>query len=117
MANYSFKTTNLPEPIDGVIERHNFTQGTPHTKIYEGYSGLTFRMCNLLNCDVPAGSIIEDCLRLHVSYCSHLYPEWLAEGYISECAENCEHVTHIDNVTIDGVVVDQNYSYEDKGVA
>ena len=117
MANYSFKTTGLPEPIENVVEGHNFTQGTPHTPIYAGYTGLTFRNCNLLNCDVPAGSVIEHCNRSQVSFCSHLHTEWLTPGYISACAANCTHLTVTDTVTIDSVAVDTNYSYEDKGVA
>lgn len=112
MGNYSFKTTGLPEPVNGVVEGHNFTQGAPHTAIYAGQTGLTFRRCNLLNCDVPAGSTIEDCLGpVHTSFCSHLYPQWCEKGYITECAENCSHLTVTDIVTIDGVVVDSNYTY------
>ena len=117
MGNYAFKTTGLPDPVDGVIEGHNFTQGAPHTKIYEGQTGLTFRNCNLLNCDVPSGSVVESCLSCHVSFCSHLHPEWFWRGYISECAENCSHVTAYDTVTIDSQSIHTNYSYEDKAVA
>lgn len=115
MGNYSFKTTGLPEPVNGVIEGHNFTQGAPHTAIYAGQTGLTFRNCNLLNCDVPDGSIIEGCLKCHVSFCSHTHPEWLALGYISECATDCTHKTTTDTITIDGVSVDTHINYEDKG--
>ena len=117
MGNYSFKTKDLPKPDEkGVIEGHNFTQGNPHTKIYEGVKGLTFRNCNLINCDVPVDSIVDNCLTCHISFCSHTRPDMLAKGAISECAENCDHVVTIDNVTIDGVVVDTNYTYEDKAV-
>lgn len=116
MGNYSFKTTGLPEPVDGLIEGHNFTQGTPHTSIYEGYSGLTFKNCNLVNCDVPVDSVFISCGTKQISFCSHLHLSWFNRGFISECGENCVHVTHIDNVTIDGVIVDSNYVYEDKAV-
>lgn len=117
MANYSFKTTGLPEPVNGVVEGHNFTQGNPHTKIYEGYTGLTFRNCNLANCDVPADATVISCNRGHISFCSHLHPKWTEKGILTQCVENCSHVIHVDNVTIDGVVVDTNYSYADQGVS
>ena len=114
MANYSFKTNNLPEPVNGIIEGHNFVQGNPHTAIYEGYNGLTFKNCNLTNCDVPVDSTVESCLRVQVSFCSNLHPEWLAHGYIYPCVVDCSHRTIVDTVTIDGVVIDTNYTYEDK---
>ena len=114
MGNYSFKTTGLPEPVGGVIEGHNFTQGTPHTPIYTGYTGLTFRNCNLMNCDVPVDSIIEYCLHAQTSFCSYLHQGWLDNGYITQCAIDCQHRTIVDTVTIDGVTVDTNYTYEDK---
>jgi len=119
MGNYSFKTAGLPEPVNGIVEGHNFTQGVPHTTIYEGQTGLTFRNCNLLNCDVPADSIIDSCLRSQVSFCSHLHEPWLTVGYISACITSCSHLTVTDMVTIDGVAIDTNpnYTYEDTGVA
>jgi hypothetical protein len=117
MGNYSFKTTGLPEPVNGVVEGHNFTQGVPHTAIYAGQTGLTFRNCNLMNCDVPVGSIVEHGLRSQVSFCSHLHDRWLEKGHISECAADCSHRTGVDTVTIDGVAVHTNYTYEDKVVA
>ncbi len=117
MANYSFKTTGLPEPVNGVVEGHNFTQGAPHTKIYEGQAGLTFRNCNLLNCDVPGDAVVEGYTPCHISFCSHQHPEWLSRGFISECATDCTHRTIVDTFTIDGVAIDTHSTYEDKGVA
>lgn len=113
MGNYSFKTAGFPEPINGVVEGHNFLQGVPHTKIYDGYSGLIFRNCNLTNCDVPADSVLEHCLRVQVSFCSHLHEAWLKRGFISECSENCSHVVGFDEILIDGKNIVSNYSYED----
>ena len=116
MSNYSFKITGLPEPVDGVIEGHNFTQGIPHTVIYAGQTGLTFRNCNLTNCEIPEDSIVigSSYPRL-VSYCSHNHPEWLVAGYIPECATNCVHLTSTDSITIDGVVVDtESYYFDNK---
>jgi hypothetical protein len=117
MGNYSFKTTGLPDPVNGIVEGHNFTQGIPHTKIYKGMSGLTFKNCNILNCDVPVGSVIEYCNTGHMEICSHLYPRWAEKGYISSCADDCSHRTIVDTITVDGVAVDTNYTYEDKVVA
>ena len=115
MANYKF--VSLPDvPNDSVFERSNFMRGVPHTSIFSGKTGLVFRNCNLTNCELPVGTITEDCLKTHVSFCSHLHPEWLEKGYILECASDCTHRTVVDTVTIDGVVVDTNYTYEDKGV-
>jgi hypothetical protein len=116
MGNYSFKTTGLPEPVNGVVESHNLLQGKPHTKIYNGVSGLTFRKCNLTNCDLPVDAVVDDCLIGHVSFCSHLHEKWAEKGLIDQCSENCEHISEIDTVTIDGVVVDTVYQYADKVV-
>ncbi len=118
MGNYSFKTTGLPEPVNGVVEGHNFTQGVVDTEIYTGQTGLTFRNCNLTNCKIPPDAIVEGSkYPRKVSYCSHNHPSWLEKSYIAECSTNCSHVVTIDNVTIDGVVVDQNHTYEDKAVS
>jgi hypothetical protein len=115
MANYSFKS-ELPEPVNGVVEGHNLLQGNPHTKIYEGVSGLTFKKCNLTNCDIPPDAIKDDCCHGHVSFCSHLNLRWLVKGFIDQCPENCVHVVSTDSITIDGIVVDTIYHYEHLGV-
>lgn len=114
MGNYSFKTTGLPEPVNGVVEGHNFTQGVPHTAIYSGYTGLTFRNCNLCNCDVPGDSTIISCNTGQVSFCGNIHINWAEKGVIPSCAENCSHVTDYDTITIDDVSVDTNYAYTDE---
>jgi hypothetical protein len=116
MGNYSFKNTVLPEPVNGVVDGHNFTQSVPNTSIYDGYTGLTFLNCNLTNCEVPVGSVVigSKYPRL-VSYCSHNNPKLVIHG-LPECAVECEHLIITDSVTIDSVVVDTNYTYEDKAV-
>lgn len=58
-------------PADTEYVLCNFTQRVPDTTgpnpvgvdMFPGYSGpvMTFRNCNLINCEVPAGSIIENC--------------------------------------------------------
>jgi hypothetical protein len=116
MANYSFKEP--PNAENGAtIEGHNLLRGAPHTAIYEGVTGLTFRGCNMINCVVPEDAVIDSCLMVQVSFCSHNHPKWLEKGYISECASDCEHRTMVDTITIDGTVVDTVNHYEDKAVA
>jgi hypothetical protein len=58
-------------PADTEYVQCNFTQHVPDTSganpvgvdMFPGYSGptMTFRNCNLVNCKVPAGSVIENC--------------------------------------------------------
>jgi hypothetical protein len=58
-------------PADTEYVQCNFTQHVPDTSganpvgvdMFPGYSGpaMTFRNCNLVNCKVPSGSIIENC--------------------------------------------------------
>lgn len=110
MANYAF-TRKVPLPAipeDKTFEYFNFTQKLPHTKIFEGITGLIFKNCNLLNCDIPADAITESCLRIHVEYCANLHPEFEAEE------ENCPHVIDIDEIYDEGVLVETIYHYKDK---
>ena len=114
MANYSFLTKKkLPDvPENKVFEDINFVQKTPHTKIYDGVKGLTFRKCNLNNCDLPEDAIEDDCGHIHVSYCSHEHPDW----GLPECGVECEHLTNTDVIEIDDKVIETVYHYKDKAV-
>jgi len=103
--------------VNGVVEGHNFTQGVPHTAIYAGQTGLTFRNCNLLNCDVPTGSVVEKCLISQVSFCSHIHDYWHGRGFIPTCVTDCTHKTVTDTMTIDGVAIYTHITYEDKAVS
>ena len=111
-----FKDVNykrsLPADVQNgdVFEGCNIAQLYTHTEICPDMAGLTFQGCNLLNCDVPADSTIEDCLTVHKSFCSHLHPDF---GLSPECIENCSHVVDTDEVWIDSVLVDTTYHYED----
>lgn len=95
--NYKFVTPSCGE--DDVFEDCNIAQKEPHTAIGSDISGLSFKGCNLFNCDIPEDAIVEDCLVIQKSLCSHLHPNI----GLSECAENCEHVVSTDP-----------YEYEDK---
>lgn len=94
----------------GAFEECNFAQLLPHTAILTGKTGIKFTRCNLLNCDVPAGSVVEDCLTVHIDRCANL-PQNADIGLPAEDA-NCRHVVATDTVSIDGVVVETIYQYE-----
>lgn len=92
-------------PSDGeTIEDCNFCQPTPWTPIAVGVTGLTFRDCNLVNCDLPADSVVENCNVVQVS------------RHTDECAVDCEHLTSSEDIIVDGVVVDTLRQYEDRMV-
>jgi len=93
------------------FEQCNFTQVDPHTDILVGYTGLTFKSCNLMNCVLPVGATKDGCLHLHRSFCTHLHPTKV--GTSGVCAENCSHVTSTDEVIIDSQAVATIYHYTD----
>ena len=109
--NFSYKS---PPCFDGDVFDHcNLAQAIPHTPICVGKTGLIFRECNLSNCDVPVGSVVENCNVHQVSFCTHLHPEAIADG-VTACSDNCEHVVSIDEIVVEGVVIDTVYTREDK---
>ena len=117
MANYSFGINPLPEIENGhTFTGDNFLQRQPHTKIFEGKTGLRFINCNLTNCDIPADSECIGCGPKHTSFCTNLNPYLIEIGF-APCAENCAHVTNTDSVTVDGVLVDTIYTYQNLVVA
>jgi hypothetical protein len=90
-----------PQFEDGqVVEGWNLTQLNPHTKIGEGVKGLTFKNCNLLNCDVPKDAKVIDCLTVQKDFCSHNHPDWVEKG-IEACGEDCKHYKKTEEETID----------------
>jgi len=113
--NSKLGTAPLPFSSGDVIEEWNLMQLNPHTVICSGVLGLTFYRCNLVNCDVPEDAIVQNCLHLHKSFCSHLHPDKVDFG-LSECDELCSHVTDIDEVIIDNELVDTIYTYSDMRV-
>jgi len=111
LKQYSFTD---PDCSDGdTFEQCNLSQLVPGTEICEGKIGLTFRQCNLVNCLVPVGSIIERCNTTQVSRCSHLHPEWVERG-LAECAVDCSHVIEVETVEVAGVPSDMIYTREDE---
>lgn len=117
MANYAFTSRNpLPESKSGeVFENLNFTQMLPNTEIFTGVTGLVFKNCNLTNCKLPDDAKAESCLRVQIEFCSNLHPKWTDKG-LSACGINCSHVVNIDEIRIDGALIDTIYDYEDKVV-
>lgn len=86
--NYAYKN---PECSDGeTFEYCNFTQLVPNTELFEDKTGLTFNNCNLINCKVPADSVIKDCNTAQIERCSHNHPELLKRG-LKQCTVDCKH--------------------------
>ncbi len=116
MANYSFGIHSIPVVENGhTFKGDNFLQLLPHTRICEGVTGLKFINCNLTNCDIPLDATHEGGTPYHVEWCSNVHPKWVDHG-LTPCATVCPHVVSVDKITIDSVVVDQVYYYEDKVV-
>jgi len=92
----------LQPPIlaDGdVIEHSNLCQLLPHTAL----TGLrdraiTLRRCNLINVQLGPVWILENCNVTQIEFCAHLHSEM---GLTPE-PEDCQHLTSIDVVDIDG---------------
>ena len=85
------------------LDRCNLSQLVPHTVVCSGITGLTFRGCNLVNCDVPGDAVVEHCNTAQISRCAHLHPEW-ADALPAE-AENCPHVVDTDTIEPGGITV------------
>jgi hypothetical protein len=119
MPNYAW-TTGKPLPVvdnGSTIEGWNLCQKLPHTKIFEGVTGLTFRGCNLINCDVPPDATVIDCNRGQMEWCGNANPKLVERGILAACPEVCSHVNGTDRVSIDGVLVETLYQYENKAVS
>lgn len=114
MANYAFMTgRTFPKIQNGhVFTGDNFIQKEPNTEILAGYTGLKFINCNLTNCKLPEDAITEGTNPKQRSFCSHVHERW----GLDECVEECEHVVDVDEIYIDGLLVDKIYSYTDKAV-
>lgn len=101
------RLVNFKPQSGDVIESCNLAQLQPHTPVGLGVAGLTYRNCNLVNCDVDG--IVEHCNTTQISRCGNLH-----DGY--DCAVDCEHVTSSESISVDGVLIDTLYEYADKVV-
>ncbi len=113
--NYSRGSIKNINPENGdTFEGCNFAQTKPHTKIFEGVTGLIFIKCNGRNCDPDKGSVIIKGVWTHKTLCSHRHIKLLELGEITKCKTECEHVqTDPDEIIIDGVSLGKNYVYKD----
>jgi len=68
----------------------NLTQAQMDTPICVGKTGLTFIRCNLINCIVPADSVVQDCNTAKKDFCTNEMPH-LKGKLKSDCPENCKH--------------------------
>lgn len=105
--NFSFQDPPCSE--GDVFEHCNVMQLQPATAICVGVAGLTFRHCNLVNCQVPGDATVEHCNAAQISRCAHLHKKWELPAE----PDNCPHVTSTDEVWIDGLLVDTTYHRED----
>lgn len=114
MSNYAFMTgRTFPKIQNGhVFTGDNFIQKEPNTAIFVGITKLKFINCNLTNCKLPEDTIVEGTFLKQRSFCSHIHPRW----ELNECPDNCEHVVDVDEIIIDGTVIDTIYYYADKVV-
>ena len=111
MANYSFKEPGDAIPDGSVIDSGNFSQLVPGTEIMVGKI-LTINGGNFTNVQVQPEWTVNGGNWTQVSRCSNLHPNWVAKG-LAECPVECEHMTEKDEIFIDGILVDTNYTYED----
>ena len=107
--NWSFKDPKDEGIVSNdTIEMCNCSQAEPDTTICDGLTGLTFRDCNLCNCSLPSGTIVENSNTKQMSFCTNLEPNW---PNTASCVASCVHVIDTDEITIDGVLVDTIYHY------
>lgn len=112
--NFSRSKINNLEVANGdIFQKCNFAQSVAHTDICTGYTGLVFTDCNLMNCDVPAGSVVNNCLTVQKELCANLHPDRVATGELDSEDEDCDHVIDTDEIWIDGELVDTIYHYRD----
>jgi len=119
--NWAFR--DLPEVSNGDTFEGpgcNLARAIPHTTVFAGVTGLTFRKCNLENCDVPGDAVIDDCLHYHKSRCKHVMADKgqtdnALYAALPDEPDDCPHVDGSDTITIDGQSV-TTYQRSDKVV-
>lgn len=109
MANYSFQDPDIPD--GSVINEGNFSQLAPDTAIMVGKT-LTINNGNFTNVRQQPEWTINGGNWTQKSFCSHLHPAWIALGLPDDVTE-CSHMISKEDISIDSVVIDTIYVYED----
>uniref|UniRef100_A0A6M3IL01 Uncharacterized protein n=1 Tax=viral metagenome TaxID=1070528 RepID=A0A6M3IL01_9ZZZZ len=90
--------------------RRNLAQLLPHTTICVGVTGLTFRDCLLVNCELPTDAIRIRGNIAQIDRCAHLHPEF----NLPDESENCRHVVEAMVLMLPGGQTETVYRREDK---
>ena len=110
MANYSFK-----DPADikdgAIIVGGNFTQLVPNTEIMK-LLNLTINGGNFTNVKKQPGWVVNGGNWAQIDRCSHNWPKYVEFG-LAECEIECRHMVSKEEISIDGVLLDTVYAYED----
>jgi hypothetical protein len=91
----------------------NFCQALPNTAI-GGAVPATFRRCNLINCSVPSGSVIDDCTVMQMDYCYWVHKNDDNFSSLPVEVENCRHVDSSEVIQVDGITIETIYERSDK---
>jgi hypothetical protein len=93
----------------------NLEQLVPNTPVMTGKTGLVFRECRLINCQLPVGSVVAKCNTRQINFCTNIHPERVGFGQTAE-VENCPHVIGTDILEGEGGQTITIYHYEDEEV-
>lgn len=110
--NWSFRQPPLEE--GDTVQSGNFSQLLPHTPVAAGIANLTIKGGNWTNVQAKASWTIQGGTWRHISFCSHLHPDWVQSG-LPVCVDNCVHVIDTDTVTVDAQTITV-YHYQNKVV-
>ena len=68
LVDQNFTTVDAPEFNNSEIVGSNFFQyNAPRSNVFPSdMTGVTFKNCNLDNCNIPAGNTLEKCTNLHI---------------------------------------------------
>jgi len=114
MANYSFKDPGDEIKNGAVIDGGNFFQLVADTEILVGKT-LTINGGNWSNVKPQPEWTINGGNWAKSSLCSNVHPDFVPRG-LAECNVNCSHVVDVDEVIVNGVIVETIYHYKDAEV-
>ena len=111
MDNYSFQNPYDDIQDGAVINDGNFSQIYPDTEILQGKT-LTINGGNWTNVKQQPEWTINGGNWTQINFCSHLHSNLIPKGLV-ECVDNCIHVTAIDEIYADDILIDTIYTYGD----